>query len=176
MCLLQIQHLLVDEIFPYENNPRNNDKAVDAVAESIKQYGFKVPIVVDSNKVIITGHTRLRAAQKLGLERVPCIIAVDLTEPQARAYRIADNKVNELSFFDDKRLLEELEAIDSEWFTGFSESDKFSDIKLDGLFGDDEVGEHTHKLVVKSASHDRLEMILETIRPMLEAEDDATIS
>ncbi len=81
----------------YENNPRNNDKAVDAVAASIKEYGFSQPIVVDSDSVIIVGHTRLKAAQKLGLERVPVVVASHLTPEQVRAYRIADNKTAEIA-------------------------------------------------------------------------------
>ena len=82
---------------PYEKNPRKNDDAVKYVAESIQQFGFKVPIVIDTNGVIIAGHTRYKASKKLGLKEVPCIIADDLTEEQIKAYRLADNKVSELS-------------------------------------------------------------------------------
>ncbi|MGQ9919538.1 MAG: ParB N-terminal domain-containing protein, partial [Bryobacteraceae bacterium] len=79
-------------IRPYEKNPRQNDQAVDAVARSIREYGVKQPIVVDADGVIIVGHTRWKAAQKLGLEKVPVHVATDLSPEQARAYRIADNK------------------------------------------------------------------------------------
>lgn len=85
------------ELIPYINNPRNNDEAVDAVASSIKNFGFKVPIVIDKNNEIVNGHTRLKAAKKLGLQSVPCIIADDLTESQIKAFRLADNKVSEIA-------------------------------------------------------------------------------
>ena len=93
---------------PYENNPRINDGAVEAVAKSIDEFGFKVPIVVDSDYVIIAGHTRLKAAEKLGLKTVPVVIADDLTEEQARAFRLADNKTAELAEWDFEKLNEEL--------------------------------------------------------------------
>ena len=97
---MQVSERLVQEIIPYENNPRNNDEAVEKVAESIKEFGFKQPIVVDKDGVIIVGHTRLKAAKKLGLETVPVVVAEDLTEEQAKAYRLADNKTNELAEWD----------------------------------------------------------------------------
>lgn len=101
----------VSELIPYINNPRNNDDAVDAVASSIKNFGFKVPIVVDSNNEIINGHTRLKAAKKLGLETVPVIIADDLTPEQIKAFRLADNKVSELATWDNELLAIELEEL-----------------------------------------------------------------
>lgn len=105
---MEILNRKVAELIPYEKNPRNNDKAVDRVAESIKQFGFKVPIVVDSSGIIITGHTRLKAAQKLGLETVPVIVADDLTQEQVTAFRLADNKVAEYSTWNEELLIEEL--------------------------------------------------------------------
>ena len=87
----------VNEIKPYEKNPRHNDEAVKYVANSIKEFGFKNPIIIDKNNVIIAGHTRLKASIYLNLESVPCIIADDLTEEQVKALRIADNKVSEMS-------------------------------------------------------------------------------
>ena len=101
-----------DELIPYVNNPRNNDQAVDAVASSIKNFGFKVPIVIDSKNEIINGHTRLKAAKKLGIEEVPVIVADDLTEDQIKAFRIADNKVAELADWDEELLLAELDMIE----------------------------------------------------------------
>lgn len=80
----------IEEVVPYENNPRNNDKAVKFVANSIKQFGFKVPIIIDKNGVIVAGHTRLKAAKKLGMKMVPCIVADDLTPEQVKAFRLAD--------------------------------------------------------------------------------------
>lgn len=101
----------INLIIPYENNPRNNDKAVEAVANSIREFGFKVPIIIDKNNVIIAGHTRLKAAKKLGLTDVPVVKADDLTEDQVKAFRLADNKVSEIASWNEDLLLEELKAI-----------------------------------------------------------------
>ena len=90
----------IGSIRPYEKNPRQNDDAVDAVAASLKEFGFRSPIVVDGDGVIICGHTRLKAAQKLGLAKVPVHVAKDLTPEQVRAYRVADNKTSDLSDWD----------------------------------------------------------------------------
>ena len=87
----------IARVKPYEKNPRLNDDAVDAVAASIREFGFRQPIVVDGDGVIICGHTRYKAAQKLGLEKVPVHVAKDLTPEKIKAYRIADNKTSELS-------------------------------------------------------------------------------
>lgn len=95
---------------PYERNPRKNDDAVDAVKASIKEFGFKVPIVVDKNNVIVAGHTRYKAAMKLGLTTIPVVVADDLTDQQIKAFRLADNKVGELAKWDDQLL--ELEILD----------------------------------------------------------------
>ena len=108
---MQIYDKRLDEIKPYENNPRHNDNAVDAVANSIREFGFKVPIVVDSEGVIVAGHTRYKAAQKLGLQTVPCIVADDLTDEQVKAFRLADNKVGELATWDLDALKVELDNI-----------------------------------------------------------------
>lgn len=101
----------LEEIHPYANNPRNNDDAVEAVANSIKEFGFKVPIIIDKNGEIIAGHTRYKASMRLGLTEVPCIIADDLTEEQVKAFRIADNKVAEIATWDLDALKIELEDI-----------------------------------------------------------------
>lgn len=98
-----------DTIKPYERNPRKNDEAVDLVANSIKEFGFKVPIVIDSNGIIVAGHTRYKAAKKLGLTKIPCIIASDLTKNQIKAYRLADNKVGEIAQWDFNVLAVELD-------------------------------------------------------------------
>ena len=108
---MQIIDKKIGEIKPYEKNPRKNDNAVDAVASSISQFGFKNPIVIDGNNVIICGHTRYKAAQKLGLDVVPCVVASDLTDEQIKAYRLADNKVSELAEWDIDLLGEELDGI-----------------------------------------------------------------
>lgn len=97
---MEIVSKSIHELIPYEKNARKNDKAVPLVAKSIEQFGFKVPIVIDKNNVIVCGHTRYKAAHALGIEEVPCIIADDLTDQQIKAYRLADNKVAELSKWD----------------------------------------------------------------------------
>ena len=97
---MEIIEKKVTELKEYENNPRNNDEAVEAVAESISQFGFKVPIIIDREGVIIAGHTRRKAAEFLGLQSVPCIIADDLTPEQIKAFRLADNKTAELADWD----------------------------------------------------------------------------
>lgn len=101
----------INDLTPYENNPRKNDKSVDYVANSISQFGFKVPIVIDSSSVIVAGHTRYKAAVKLKMETVPCIVADDLTDEQIKAFRLADNKVGELSQWDIGLLSDELDGI-----------------------------------------------------------------
>ena len=108
---MQIIDKKIGEIKPYEKNPRKNDNAVDAVASSISQFGFKNPIVIDGNNVIICGHTRYKAAQKLGFDVVPCVVADDLTDEQIKAYRLADNKVSELAEWDIDLLGDELDGI-----------------------------------------------------------------
>lgn len=107
----KVTYMDVDSLIPYANNPRLNDNAVDAVAASIKEFGFKVPIVVDGENVIINGHTRLKAAHKLGLKQVPVIVADDLTPAQAKAFRLADNKTSELAEWDLDKLDIELGSI-----------------------------------------------------------------
>ena len=108
---LQIQYMTLDSLIPYEKNPRNNKEAVPLVAESIKTFGFKNPIVIDKDNVIVAGHTRYKAAKKLKLKEVPCIIADDLTEEQVKAFRLADNKVAEAAEWDFDLLGEELDGI-----------------------------------------------------------------
>lgn len=108
---MEVVMMPIEELVPYENNPRKNDEAVSKVAESIKEFGFKVPIIVDKDNVIVAGHTRLKAAQELGLETVPVIKADDLTEEQVRAFRLADNKTAEFAEWDFVALQEELDQI-----------------------------------------------------------------
>jgi ParB/RepB/Spo0J family partition protein len=105
---MEIIQRKVNELVPYENNPRINDEAVEYVKNSIKEFGFKVPIVIDKDNVIVAGHTRLKASLELGLKEVPCIIADDLSEEQVKAFRLADNKVGEKSLWDYEKLSSEL--------------------------------------------------------------------
>lgn len=109
---LNVIHMKVSDLIAYENNPRKNDDAVDAVASSIKSFGFKVPVIIDSNNVIIAGHTRVKACKKLGITEVPCVVADDLTEDQIKAFRLADNKTSELAEWDLDKLNEELKFIE----------------------------------------------------------------
>lgn len=108
---MQIEYKKIKDITPYENNPRKNDDAVEYVANSIKEFGFKVPIVISKDGVIVAGHTRLKAAKKLKMKEVPCIVADDLSEAQLKAFRLADNKVSEFAEWDLGLLDEELGAI-----------------------------------------------------------------
>lgn len=104
-----------EDLQAYKYNPRDNDNAVDVVAESIKEFGFKVPLVITGENVIVCGHTRLRAAKRLGIREVPCIVADDLTPEQIKAFRLADNKTSEFAEWDFaalERELEELTAFD----------------------------------------------------------------
>nr|UVX59673.1 MAG: ParB-like nuclease domain [Bacteriophage sp.]UWD67723.1 MAG: ParB-like nuclease domain [Bacteriophage sp.]UWI03344.1 MAG: ParB-like nuclease domain [Bacteriophage sp.] len=109
----KITLMALADITPYENNPRNNEEAVEKVANSIKEFGFNQPIVVDKDNVIIVGHTRYLAAQELGLSEAPVIVAENLSDEQARAYRLADNKTGELAGWDFEKLALELEQIES---------------------------------------------------------------
>lgn len=108
---MDIINIALKDLKPYENNPRKNDDAVKYVAESIKEFGFKVPIVIDKNNVIVAGHTRYKAAKKLKMSEVPCIIADDLTDEQIKAFRLADNKVAEKAEWDFDLLNTELDDI-----------------------------------------------------------------
>lgn len=117
----------ISELIEYENNPRNNTAAIDAVAKSINEYGFLVPIVIDENSVIIAGHTRKKAAELLGIKKAPCVMAEGLTEEQIKAFRLADNKTSEYATWDTDALREELKQLESIGvdltITGFSAED-----------------------------------------------------
>lgn len=104
----KIVYIEIDRLKEYENNPRKNEAAVSAVAESIKNFNFQIPIVVDANNVIVAGHTRLKAARLLKIDKVPCIIADDLTPEQIKAFRLADNKTAEFAGWDFNKLEKEL--------------------------------------------------------------------
>lgn len=122
MNKLKIEYINIEKLIPYINNPRINDGAVDKVASSIRNFGFKNPIIIDKGNEIIAGHTRLKAARKLGLEEVPTIKVEDLTEQQIKAFRIADNKTAEFADWDFGLLEIELEGLD-DIFTGFDLDD-----------------------------------------------------
>ena len=162
----------VDDLIPYENNPRINDNAVQYVAESIRQFGFKVPMVIDKNNVIVAGHTRHKAAQELGIKEVPCIIADDLSEEQVKAFRLADNKVGEIATWDFDLLESELSDldIDMEVF-GFDVSiEDFDEAELD------EDVEKTSVIVsINCGSHENYMEIKERIEQLAD-EIDASVA
>ncbi|MBR5589409.1 MAG: ParB N-terminal domain-containing protein [Phascolarctobacterium sp.] len=108
---MKIIEMSLDSLKPYENNPRSNKEAVEYVAESIAEFGFKIPIVIDKNNIIVCGHTRYMAAERLRMKTVPCIVADDLTEEQVNAFRLADNKVHEYSEWNVELLQAELAEI-----------------------------------------------------------------
>lgn len=128
---MEIKMMKVDDLIPYVNNPRHNENAIDKVAGSIKEFGFKVPLVIDKDNIVVTGHTRLLASKKLGLEQVPCVIANDLTKAQIKAFRIADNKVSEYATWDNELLKVELEELEELDFDLDSINIDFSDFDLD---------------------------------------------
>ena len=135
---MQIELLLIEKLKPYANNARDNVKAIDVVAKSIKEFGFKNPILIDDGFEIIAGHTRLLAAKKLGLKEVPTIKVDDLTSEQVKAFRIADNKTAEYADWNFELLAQELEDLklaDYDLsFTGFdlSEAERLLDSLKDG--------------------------------------------
>lgn len=153
---MKIQLVPLDTIRPYENNPRNNDPAVDAVAASLKEFGFRKPIVVDADRVIICGHTCYRAAKQLELNKVPIHVATDLTPDQVRAYRLADNKTSELAEWDFGLLKIELAQLQEADFSidtlGFSSevlAKIFQTDVTDGLTDPDEVPEPPDEATTK---------------------------
>lgn len=142
----------LSELKPYENNPRKNDEAVEYVANSIKEFGFKVPIVIDKDGVIVAGHTRYKAAKQLKFKTVPCIIADDLNEEQIKAFRLADNKTGELAGWDFPLLdieLAEIETLDMADF-GFTD---YSHDDIDDFFENAEHVEKEEKLHVITCPH-----------------------
>ena len=147
---MEIESIKIDDLKPYENNPRFNNDAVAGVKASIQQFGFKIPIVVDKNNVIVCGHTRFKASQELGLTELPCIRADDLTDEQIKAFRIADNSVSEKSSWDLEKLSIEMEDISLD-MTSFNldldflnDTDTSDDEDLDsGWYGDER--ERTNK-------------------------------
>lgn len=145
---LKIIYKNIDELMPYENNPRINDNAVDAVAKSIEQFGFKNPIIIDKNDVIIAGHTRLKAAKQLGLKRVPIILADDLTKEQVKAFRLADNKVAEIADWDYEKLENELAEINIDMSDfGFSVPIEDINISDDDFLLDEDLKEKEPKKI-----------------------------
>lgn len=144
---MEIESIRIEDIKPYENNPRLNDSAVEGVKESIKQFGFKIPMVIDKDNVIVCGHTRYKASKQLGLKYIPCIRADDLTDEQIKAFRIADNKVSEVAEWDIDKLSIELEDISLDMSSFGIDLDALSPVDIqeddDGYYGDER--ERTNK-------------------------------
>ena len=156
---LEIVYLSPKELIPYKNNPRMNEGGVQPVIESIKAYGFKVPLVVDKANVVVCGHTRLKAALQMGLEKVPCIIADDLSDEQIKAFRLADNKVSDFSLWDNKLLLDELDSIDDDLYTGFDLGGLFDDVldENDNTPVEENTDGVTYEIVARSSSREKIE-------------------
>ena len=157
--MLQIQEVDIGLVKPYDNNPRQNDNAVEKVAKSIKEYGFRNPIIVDGDNVIIAGHTRLRAAKSLGLTKVPVVVVTDLSPEKVKAFRLDDNKTAEFAEWDLAKLGEEFSALQEGGFDlgelAFSQKEideAFKSIKDDeeaqsGISGEDEIDDAPEEAV-----------------------------
>lgn len=154
-----IQNMKITDVRPYERNPRRNNKAVDAVAASIKEFGWRAPIVVDTDMVIVCGHTRLKAAKKLGLKEVPVHIAEDLTPEQIKAFRLADNKVGELASWNGTQL--ELELGDLTKVNFDMKPFSFEPINFNVDTGKVEKGEEFETHRAKTWKHDNFDIFLE---------------
>ena len=149
----KIVQLDINEIVPYENNPRINDEAIEKVANSIREFGFTQPIILDKENVIICGHTRRKAAILLGIKKVPCIIADWLNEQQVKALRLADNKVAELAVWNFELLDAELMALSDLDMEDFGFGDIAGSVNIDDLFEEAEPKEKKEKLTVIKCPH-----------------------
>lgn len=168
---LKIVYKPISEIKEYANNPRINDDAVKAVKNSISSFGFKVPVVIDSNDIIVAGHTRVKACYELGITDVPCIIADDLTEEQIRAFRLADNKTAEIAEWDFEKLAEELDDILDIEMSEFGFDDGFMDTMGDEVTSDDieDIGDsvkQSYDIIVECDSESEQEETYEALTGM----------
>lgn len=161
--MIKIEERTVKELNYYENNPRKNDAAVKAVAESIKQFGFKVPLVIKADGEIIAGHTRYKAALALNIKKVPVIVADDLTEDQVKAFRLADNKVGEKSEWIDSLLQEELNEIPEINMGAFGFLNE--ETIPEQIQEDDEIGASIVRAVCNNNQRNDIVEVLETIDP-----------
>lgn len=158
MKKLEIKYIPIDDIKPYKNNPRLNEEAIPYVMNSIKEFGFKNPIILDKNNVIVAGHTRLESARRLDMKEVPVIYADDLTEEQVKAFRLADNKVAEKSMWDYTKLDEELENILDIDMSIF-DFENIEETNLDDFFEDnDNKKEKESKLIECPHCHKPIEL------------------
>lgn len=165
--MIQITYKKTEDLIPYENNPRTiPEEAINAVAESIQEFGFKNPILIDKNNVIVAGHTRRLASLKLGLDMVPCVIVDDLTPQQVKALRLADNKTNELAEWDISELnfeLSDLLDFDMERF-GFGEEEE------EGKKGEEKVEAEVQFSEVLNEEHNYIVLYFDNDIDWLQAE------
>lgn len=158
MKKIEIKYIPIDDIKPYINNPRLNEEAIPYVMNSIKEFGFKNPIILDKNNVIVAGHTRLESAKRLNMKEVPVIYADDLTEEQIKAFRLADNKVAEKSLWNYTKLDEELENILDIDMSMFN-FENIEETNLDDFFEDnDNKKEKESKLIECPHCHKPIEL------------------
>lgn len=126
---LEVIYKKIEDITPYANNPRRNDQTALKLRKSIQEFGFKNPIILDDNDVIVSGHARLKAAIMLGMQEVPCVYANGLTEAEIKAFRLADNKTAEIAGWNYDKLCEEMSALNADGFnldfSGFNEAEQF---------------------------------------------------
>ena len=140
MDKLKIEYVDINSIKPYKKNPRKNEEAIPYVIESIKQFGFKNPVILDKDNVIVAGHTRIESAKRLGITEIPCIYADDLTDEQIRAFRLADNKVGEIAEWDIDLLDTELDDI-----LNIDMSDFGFDLDLEDEFNEEDLEDERQK-------------------------------
>lgn len=165
---MKLEKVLIENIKEYENNPRINDGAIEAVKNSIRDFGYNKPIVLDKNNVIIAGHTRLEALKRLGTKEVECVIADDLTEEQARAYRIADNKTGELAKWENNLLSLELDGLIDTDMTlyGFDDALDASDFSTDFELPDGEKPDQCQmSITFHKKQWELIEGALDLVRP-----------
>lgn len=142
--MFEIEKLSLDVLVPYENNPRINEKAVEAVANSIREFGFNVPIIIDKDNVIVAGHTRYEACKILGIDSIPCHRVDNLTDEQVKAFRLADNKTAELADWDFSKLEVELAGLEFD-MGEFGFMTDFETNEFDSIFEDDGMDAESHK-------------------------------
>lgn len=135
---MDVISMAISDIKPYPNNPRKNDDAVTATANSIKEFGWQQPIIVDKDNIIIAGHTRYKAAKQLNMDTVPVVVAKNLSKEQVKAYRLADNKTGEIAVWDYEFLDDELANIIDFDMQDFGFEQIKNDVNIDDIFFDDE--------------------------------------